>query len=145
MLFFAGRITLSLRKRSALETWGLITVWALLVLFLVHGPLAKAVNRYSSLKPFVGQVKESTASFSLGHYGEAEEDLLYYLDRPVREVRGEEGIQQVIERPETVLLVKGSQSGPLLAQYPGFRVVLETKELFRHYQLLGTALVPAKP
>ena len=145
MLFFAARIVLSLRKRSALETWGLITAWTFLVLFLVHGPLAKVVNRYSSLKPFAGQVRESVASSPLEHYGETVEDLLYYLDRPVREVHGEEGIRRVIERPETVLLVKGSQSGPLLARYPNFRVVLETKELFRHYQLLGTASVPAKP
>ena len=145
MLFFAARIVLSLRKRSALETWGLITAWTFLVLFLVHGPLAKVVNRYSSLKPFAEQVRESVAFSPLEHYGETVEDLLYYLDRPVREVRGEEGVRRVIKHPETLLLVKGSQSGPLLAQYPDFRVVLETKELFRHYQLLGTASVPAKP
>ncbi|KMP11311.1 hypothetical protein UR09_03675 [Candidatus Nitromaritima sp. SCGC AAA799-A02] len=143
MLFFAVGLILALGKRSALQVWGLTAGWAILVLLFVQGPVAKRVNPYSSLKPFADQVRKIAPS-SLAHYGEAGEDLLYYLDRPVEEVHGQKGLQTVLDRPGTALLVKGSQSGPLLEQYPRFRVILETKDLFRHYQLLGTAPVPAQ-
>ena len=143
MLFFAVGIALALKKRSTLEVFGLISGWVLVILFLVHGPIAKAVNHFSSLKPFAEQVKKIHSP--LAHYGEAREDLLYYLGRPVLETHGEEGVRHVIEHSEAVLLVKGSQSGPLLERFPRLRVILETKELFLYYRLLGTTPVSPKP
>lgn len=143
MVFFAVGLILALRERSILKVWVLTSGWTIFVLLLAHGPVAKVINGYSSLKPFAEQVKKAAPS-GLAHFGEPREDLLYYLNRPVQEAHEAKDIESIINNAETLLLVKGSQSGPLLEKYSGLRVVLETKDMFRQYQLLGPVSVSAK-
>ena len=95
------------------------------------------------MKPFAERVKNKAPS-RLVHMGEPREDLLYYLDRPVQEAHEAKDVENIIDNAETLLLVKGSQSGPLLEKYPHLRVILETKDMFRQYQLLGPVSALAK-
>ena len=143
MLFFALGLLVALKERSFLKVWSFAAGWAIFVLLLAHGPVAKVINGYSSLKPFAERVKNKAPS-RLVHMGEPREDLLYYLDRPVQEAHEAKDVENIIDNAETLLLVKGSQSGPLLEKYPHLRVILETKDMFRQYQLLGPVSALAK-
>lgn len=159
MLFFCVGLILALREGAILKIWGLTAGWTIFILLLANGPIAKVINGYSSLKPFAEQVNKmvppgralfaeqvnKTVPLKLVHFGEPREDLLYYLDRPVQEMNEAKDIESIIDGSGTFLLVKGSQSGPLLERYPRLKVILETKDMFRQYQLLGPVSVLAKP
>ena len=144
MLFFALGLLVALKERSFLKVWSFTVGWTIFVLLLAHGPVAKVISGYSSLKPFAERVKKKAPS-RLAHMGEPREDLLYYLDRPVQEAHEAKDVENIIDNAEMLLLVRGSQSAPILEKYPHLRVILETKDMFRQYQLLSPVSVLAKP
>ncbi|MFQ5450809.1 MAG: ArnT family glycosyltransferase [Nitrospinaceae bacterium] len=146
MFLFAGGLTLALGKNSPLGVWGGVTGWALLILITVHGPVARVVNQYSSLKPFARQVASTVGQNPLLHYGQAREDLLYYIDRPVREAPRGKTIQTLYRNPRSYLLIRESEVQGVLEKHPRLEVILKTKDsLFKQYRLVRTLSDSANP
>ncbi len=143
MLLFAGGWVRALKNRSVPGIWGGTAGAALFILTIVHGPGAKVVNEYTTLKPFAQKVRKTVGSRPLAHYGDPRENLLYYLDRPVRIVHGDRAPRMLRRWPDTGFLVKSTQSRELLQKIPSLKLLLETEQTFKGYQLWG--LTPFHP
>ncbi len=124
----AGFLGRALQRGRFLNAWGAMAATTLLVLILAHGPGGRALNAYLSLKPFGQQAAELAGEKPVYHYGTADEDLLFYVAKPVQGLSSQEALRPVLEKPDVFLLVPKAQSEELLKRYPGLEVRLETGE-----------------
>jgi 4-amino-4-deoxy-L-arabinose transferase-like glycosyltransferase len=131
MLIFAKYLRQALHKFSGLKITGLIAGWAFLLYLAVHGPAARVVNEYSSFRPFAEKIKEVSENRPLFNHGKAREDLLYYLDSPVKNET-----QEPLE-PDALLIIKKEHSSTWLNNNPEHKIILEMNASFVPYQLIG--------
>jgi 4-amino-4-deoxy-L-arabinose transferase-like glycosyltransferase len=130
MLIFSLYLCKALLKFSGLKINGLIAGWAFLLYLAVHGPAARIVNEYSSFRPFAEKIKQVSANRPLFNHGKAREDLLYYLDLPVKNVTQES------LGPDALLIIKKEHSSIWLNN-PEYKIMLEMNASFESYQLIG--------
>ena len=124
----AGFLGHALKRGRMLNAWGAMAATTLLVLILAHGPGGRALNAYLSIKPFGQQAAGIVGKNPVTHYGKADEDLLFYVAKPVKELSGEEALRSVLEKPEVFLLMPKAGSEALLERHPELEVRLETEE-----------------
>ena len=130
MLIFAHYLRKALHKVSGLKITGLIAGWAFLLYLAVHGPAARVVNEYSSFRPFAEKIKQVSENRPLFNHGKAREDLLYYLDLPVKNATQES------LGPDALLIIKKEHSSTWLNN-PEYKIILEMNASFEPYQLIG--------
>ncbi len=127
-----------LNRKRLLRAWGVMAATTLIVLILAHGPGGRALNLYLSLKPFGEQAAAMIGNSPVYHYGTIDEDLLYYVDKPVEELHGGDALRPVLENPKALLLVPKAQSEAILERHPALRVRLETGEgVLMPHRLIG--------
>jgi hypothetical protein len=145
LLVFAVAIWRALKKNSAVKAFYPILGLTFLVLLILRGPIANAVNHYS-LKPFGQQVGQMVGDRPLIHSGKIKDDLLYFINRPVREETTGRAVQILQENPEAYLILKSEEGNRVIAAHPGLQVILETDVwLRRQYQLIkNTPGLPQK-
>ncbi len=131
MLIFSQYLRKALHKFSGLKVTGLIAGWAFLLYLAVHGPTARIVNEYSSFRPFAEKIKEVSENRPLFNHGKAREDLLYYLDLPVKNAT------QKSLLPDALLIIKKEHSSTWLNNNPEYKIILEMNASFEPYQLIG--------
>jgi len=145
VLSIALAIWRALKNNSAAKAGYQILGLTFLVLLIFRGPIAHAVNHYS-LKPFGQQVGQMVGERSLIHAGEIADDLLYFIDRPVRQETAEKAIQILRENPEAYLILKSEEAKGVIAAHPDFNIVLETDAWLRQqYQLIKNIPKPSCP
>jgi 4-amino-4-deoxy-L-arabinose transferase-like glycosyltransferase len=130
MLIFAQYLRKALHEVSGLKITGLIAGWAFLLYLAVHGPAARIVNEYSSFRPFAEKIKQVSENRPLFNHGKAREDLLYYLDLPVKNATQES------PGPDALLIIKKEHSSTWLNN-PEYKIILEMNASFEPYQLIG--------
>ncbi|MDE1043764.1 MAG: glycosyltransferase family 39 protein [Nitrospinaceae bacterium] len=130
MLIFSLYLRKALLKFSGLKITGLIAGWAFLLYLAVHGPAARIVNEYSSFRPFAEKIKQVSENRPLFNHGKAREDLLYYLDLPLKNA------SQEPLGPSALLIIKKEHSSTWLNN-PEFKIILEMNASFEPYQLIG--------
>ena len=130
MLIFAHYLRKALHKVSGLKITGLIAGWAFLLYLAVHGPAARVVNEYSSFRPFAEKIKQVSENRPLFNHGKAREDLLYYLDLPVKNATQES------PGPDALIIIKKEHSSTWLDN-PEYKIILEMNASFEPYQLIG--------
>jgi 4-amino-4-deoxy-L-arabinose transferase-like glycosyltransferase len=131
MLIFAKYLRQALYKFSGIKMTGLIAGWAFLLYLAIHGPAARIVNEYSSFRPFAEKIKQVSENRPLFNHGKAREDLLYYLDLPVKNTTRES------PGPDALLIIKKEHSSTWLKNYPEYKIILEMNASFVPYQLIG--------
>jgi len=135
-LVFTVAIYRALKKNSATQACYQILGLTFLVLLIFRGPVANAVNHYS-LKPFGQQVGQMVGERPLIHSEKIVDDLLYFIDRPVREETTGRAVQILQENPEAYLILKSEEGKGVIAAHPDFNIVLETDAWLRQqYQLI---------
>ncbi len=130
MLIFAKYLRQALHKSSGIQMTGLIAGWTFLLYLAVNGPAARVVNEYSSFRPFAEKIKQVSGNRPLFNYGKAREDLLYYLDLPVKNATQES------PGPDALLIIKKEHSSTWLNN-PEYKIILEMNASFEPYQLIG--------
>ena len=130
MLIFSLYLRKALLKFSGLQITGLIAGWAFLLYLAVHGPAARIVNEYSSFRPFAEKIKQVYENRPLFNHGKAREDLLYYLDLPLKNA------SQEPPGPGALLIIKKEHSSTWLNN-PEYKIILEMNASFEPYQLIG--------
>lgn len=137
LMAFAVAIYRALKRNSALQACYQILGVTFLVLLILRGPVANATNNYHTLKPFGQRVSQIVGKHSLIYPGNITQDLLFYIDPPVRVVTKERAIQILRDNPEAFMILKSKESPGVIADNPEFKIVLETDiRLRRHYQLI---------
>lgn len=137
VLAFAAAISRALKKNSAVQASYQILGLTFLVLVIVRGPVANAVNHYYSVKPFGQQVYQIVGEQPLIYSGEFREELVYYVNRPMREETTARAIQILQENPEAYLVIQSWEGKGVIANHPGFKTVLETDAwVKRPFQLI---------
>ena len=58
MLFFWNALRQASRENSGIKISKVLVGWAFIMLLLVHGPIAKIVNEYTSLRPLAETIKK---------------------------------------------------------------------------------------
>ncbi|MEC8957640.1 MAG: hypothetical protein VX495_04570, partial [Nitrospinota bacterium] len=137
MLFFWNALRQALRENSGIKTSKVVAGWAFLMLLLVHGPVAKIVNEYTSLRPFAETVKKVSNSRPVYKYGEIREDLFYYMDRRLNEVY--EDTKHLFQNPDALLLIRKTHEPIWLKDFPDGKIILEMDADFETYQLFEKA------
>jgi hypothetical protein len=130
MLIFSLYLRKALLKFSGLRITGLIASWTFLLYLAVHGPAARIVNEYSSFRPFAEKIKQVSENRPLFNDGKAREDLLYYLDLPLKTA------SQESLGPGDLLIIKKEHSSTWLNN-PEFKIILEMNASFEPYLLIG--------
>ena len=136
MLIFSQYLRKALHKSSGIKMTGLIAGWVFILLLWAHGPAARMVNEHTSFRPFAEKVRQITGNRSLFNHGKAREDLIYYLDLPVKELYSEPAYQAFSEKTNAVLLIKKSHSQAWLEKFPEQKIIFEMNAAFEPYQLL---------
>lgn len=137
VLAFAVAIVRALKKNSAVKASYQILGLTFLVLLIVRGPVANAVNHYYSLKPFGQQVGQLVGEHPVIHTWKVREDLLFYINRPVHEVAIPEAGPILRKKPETFLVLEIGHSELVREADPHFKVLLQTdKWVRRQFQLI---------
>ena len=136
MLIFSQYLRKALHELSGLKITGLIAGWAFLLYLAVHGPAARVVNEYNSFRPFAESIKQVSENRPLFNYGKPREDLLYYLDLPVKNATQEP------PGPDALLIIKKEHSSAWLNNNPEHKIILEMNASFNPYQLVGKSLTP---
>ncbi len=137
VLVFAVALSRALKKNSATQACYQIVGLTFLVLLIVRGPVANAVNHYYSMKPFGQRVSQMVGEHPLIHPRNIKEDLLFYIKRPLRLETTGRAVQILQENPDAYLILHSWEGKGVIAAYPGFQVVLETDAwLRRQYQLI---------
>lgn len=131
MLIFSQYLRKALHKFSGITITGLIAGWAFLLFLAVHGPAARVVNEYNSFRPFAEEIKQVSANRPLFNYGKPREDLLYYLDLPVKNATQEP------PGPDALLILKKEHSPSWLNKNPEYKIFIEMNASFEPYQLIG--------
>jgi 4-amino-4-deoxy-L-arabinose transferase-like glycosyltransferase len=143
VLFFALAILRALKENSAQQASYHILGLTFLILLIFRGPISHAVNLYS-LKPFGKLVGQIAGENPLIHAGKIEEDLLYFIGRPVQEETTERAVRILKENPKAHWVILSEQSKGVIATNPDFQIVLETnRRLRRHFQLITK--IPTAP
>ena len=130
MLIFSQYLRKALHKFSGITITGLIAGWAFLLYLVVHGPVSRVVNEYNSFRPFAEEIKQVYENRPLFNYGKPREDLLYYLDLPVKNIIKESS------EPGFLLIIKKEHSSRWLKN-PEYKIFLEMNASFEPYQLIG--------
>ncbi|MEC7786109.1 MAG: phospholipid carrier-dependent glycosyltransferase [Nitrospinota bacterium] len=137
MLFFWNALRQASRENSGIKTSKVVTGWAFLMLLLVHGPVARIVNEYTSLRPFSETVKKVSNNRPIYKYGEIREDLFYYMDRQLKEVY--EDTKDLFQNPDALLLIRKTYEPIWLKDFPDGKIILEMDADFETYQLFEKA------
>ena len=137
MLFFWNALRQASRENSGIKTSKVVAGWAFLMLLLVHGPVARTVNEYTSLRPFAETVKKVSNSRPVYKYGKIREDLFYYMDRQLKEVY--EDTKELFQSPDALLLIRKTHEPIWLKDFPGGKIILEMDVDFETYQLFEKA------
>ena len=125
MLVFAVVISRALKKNSATQACYQIVGLTFLVLLIVRGPVANAVNHYYSMKPFGQRVSQMVGEHPLMHLRKIREDLLFYIKPPLRIESPGRAVRILQENPEAFLILHSWEGKGMIAANPGFQVVLE--------------------
>jgi len=75
MLFFWNALRQASRENSGIKISKVVAGWAFIMLLLVHGPVTRIVNEYTSLRPFAEKIKKVSNSRPVYKYGKIREDL----------------------------------------------------------------------
>ena len=137
MLFFWNALRQASRENSGIKTSKVVTGWAFLMLLLVHGPVARIVNEYTSLRPFSETVKKVSNNRPIYKYGEIREDLFYYMDRQLKQVY--EDTKHLFQNPDALLLIRKTHEPIWLKDFPDGKIILEMDADFETYQLFEKA------
>tara|TARA_Y100001960_G_C14728633_1_gene856256 strand:- start:1562 stop:2002 length:441 start_codon:yes stop_codon:yes gene_type:complete len=137
MLFFWNALRQASSENSGIKTSTVVAVWAFLILLLVHGPTAKIVNEYTSLRPFAEKIKKISNNRPVYKYGKVREDLFYYMDRQLKEVY--QDTTELFQRPDALLLIRKTHEPVWLKDFPDRKIILEMDADFETYQLFEKA------
>ena len=141
MLAFAGGLMQALKNNSRMGFWRITAAWALFILIIVHGPVVRVINQYTTLKPFAQKVNIAVGNAPLLHYREIREDLLYYLDRSVEERWNEDAFQVPLDQPGTYLMAPLNKNRPRFEQEKKLKIVFQTDRSFTGYKLMESPTV----
>jgi 4-amino-4-deoxy-L-arabinose transferase-like glycosyltransferase len=137
MLFFLNALRQASRENSGIKISKVLVGWAFIMLLLVHGPIAKIVNEYTSLRPLAETIKKVSKNRPVYKYGKIREDLFYYMDRQLKEVY--EDTTELFQSPDALLLIKKTYEPIWLKDFPGGKIILEMDADFETYQLFEKA------
>ncbi len=137
VLAFAVALIRALKKNSPIKAGYQILGLTFLVLLIIRGPVANAVNHYYSLKPFGQKAGQLVGDHPVIHTWKIREDLLYYINWPVREVAIPEAGPILRKNPETFLVLELGHSELVRGADPHFKILLQTdKRVRRQFQLI---------
>ena len=139
MLLFWNALRQASRENSGIKISKVLAVWAFLILLLVHGPAARIVNEYTSLRPFAEKIKKVSKSRPVYKYGKIREDLFYYMDRQLKEVY--EDPTEFFQRPGALLLIRKTHEPSWLKDFPDGKIILEMDADFETYTLFEKAKI----
>ncbi|MBT5469760.1 MAG: phospholipid carrier-dependent glycosyltransferase [Nitrospina sp.] len=134
MVLFWLSLRKALNQNSGIQVSGVITGWAFVLFFLVHGPAARIVNEYSSLRPFAEKIKQVANNRPVYKYGKIREDLFYYMDGKIQEVH--QDTTELFQQPEALLLIRKTHEPSWLKDFPGGKNIIEMDAGFETYMLL---------
>ena len=86
MMYFWIVLRRAINEGSGIKTSGIIAGWALVLYLLIHGPVARMVNEYTSLRPFAEKVKQVSSNRPVYEFGEIREDLYYYMGGKLQKI-----------------------------------------------------------
>lgn len=134
MLFFWNALRRALKEKSGINISGIITGWAFVLYFSVHGPAARIVNEHTSMRPFAEKIQQVSNNRPVYKYGKIREDLFYYMDGQIKEVY--EDTTELLQRPNALLLIRKTHEPGWLHEFTGRKIILETDAAFETYFLL---------
>ena len=140
MLIFSKYLRKALNNYSGITITGLIAGWAFILYLAVHGPAARVVNEYNSFRPFAEEIKQVYENRPLFNYGKPREDLLYYLDLPVKNaalVPPEPDALLILKKEHSLTWFKHKMISNWLEKIPDHKIFLEMNASFEPYQLIG--------
>ncbi len=137
MLAFSGLCLLAIMKNRTRLFIGVTSVWFLVTVAFVVGPLAQVLDKQSTLRPFAKDVLAVAGDRPLYHYGEPRENLLYYLGRPLPTLVDDQLLTELNKTSRPMLIGKNSVRNHILTLVPELETILDTGHPFKGYSLLS--------
>ncbi len=133
MVLFWLNLRKALNENSGIKVSGVITGWAFVLFFLVHGPAARIVNEQTSLRPFAEKLKQIAGDRPVFKFGEIREDLFYYMDMKIKKVYLDTA--EFSKAPKALLLIRKTYEPNWLKDFPEKKIILTTDVGFETYYL----------
>ena len=138
MMYFWIALRRAMNEGSGIKTSGIIAGWALVLYLIAHGPVARMVNEYTSLRPFAEKVKQVSSNRPVYEFGEIREDLYYYLDGKLQKIYMDP--TELFQQPNALLIVRETYKPDWFDDLPGGKTILKMDAAFETYLLLEQTL-----
>ena len=138
MMLFLFALHKAMKEGSGIRASGVIAGWALILYLMLHGPVARMVNEYTSMRPFAEKVKQVSINRPVYEFGEIREDLYYYMDGKLQKIYMDPS--ELLQQPNALLIVRESYKPDWFDDLPGGKTILKMDAAFETYLLLEQTL-----